>query len=115
MSGKSWMRRGRTNKRLRLAVRDGPLETFSIITTDPNELMQSIHIRMPVILPRADWSRWLGPADPAQPPTDILRPHPAEEMTAWKVKKDVGNVKDNDASLTEPCEPCADSTGLLFG
>ena len=32
-------------------------------------------------------------------------------MTAWKVKKDVGNVKNNDASLTEPCEPCADSTG----
>jgi putative SOS response-associated peptidase YedK len=92
-----------------------PLETFSIITTDPNELMHSIHTRMPVIVPRADWGRWLGPVDPAQPPTDILRPHPAEEMTAWKVKKDVGNVRNNDASLTEPCEPCADSTGSLFG
>jgi len=36
-------------------------------------------------------------------------------MAAWKVKKDVGNVKINDASLTEPCEPCADSTGSLLG
>jgi putative SOS response-associated peptidase YedK len=36
-------------------------ETFSIITTDPNRLMQSIHTRMPVILFEVDWSRWLGP------------------------------------------------------
>ncbi|WP_433969917.1 SOS response-associated peptidase family protein [Tunturiibacter gelidiferens] len=40
-----------------------PLETFSIITTDPNELMQSIHPRMPVIVPKADWSRWLDPVE----------------------------------------------------
>jgi len=66
--------------------------------------MQSIHTRMPVIVPRADWSRWLGAVDAEQPPTHILRPHPAEEMMAWKVRRDVGNVKNNDVSLTEPCE-----------
>jgi putative SOS response-associated peptidase YedK len=56
-----------------------PLETFSIITTDPNELMEPIHTRMPVIVPRADWSRWLGPVDPAQPATDLLRPHSSDD------------------------------------
>jgi len=91
-----------------------PPETFSIITTDPNELIQPIHTRMPVIVSRTDWGRWLGPVDPAQPPVDILRPHPAEEMTAWKVKEDVGNVKNNDVSLTEPCEPLHGFNSSLF-
>jgi putative SOS response-associated peptidase YedK len=102
-------------ERWRDPSQDVPLETFTIITTDPNELMQPIHTRMPVIVPRADWSRWLGPVDPDQPPIDLLRPHVAEEMTAWKVSKDVGNVRNNSPELLEPCEPCADETGSLFG
>jgi putative SOS response-associated peptidase YedK len=94
-----------------------PLETFSVITTEPNELMQPIHSRMPVILPRGDWSRWLERVDPARPPVDLLRPHAAEEMTAWRVKKDVGDVRNNRPDLAEPdepCEPCAGATGSLF-
>jgi len=70
-----------------------PLETFTIITTDPNALMEPLHDRMPVILPRSDYDRWLAPVDPAKPPVDLLRPHAAEEMTPWKVGKAVGNVQ----------------------
>lgn len=47
------------------------LETFTIITTDPNEVMQPIHTRMPVILRPEDYERWLAPVDPARPPTDL--------------------------------------------
>jgi putative SOS response-associated peptidase YedK len=32
----------------------------------------------------------------------LLRSYPAEGMTAWRVGKAVGNVKNNDASLIEP-------------
>jgi putative SOS response-associated peptidase YedK len=39
------------------------VRTFAIITTDSNELVGQIHDRMPVILHRADYERWLG-ADP---------------------------------------------------
>jgi putative SOS response-associated peptidase YedK len=35
------------------------LESFTIITTEPNELMRTIHRRMPVILHRHDKERWL--------------------------------------------------------
>jgi putative SOS response-associated peptidase YedK len=35
------------------------LETFTIVTTDPNELMRPIHNRMPVILCREDEEQWL--------------------------------------------------------
>jgi putative SOS response-associated peptidase YedK len=75
------------------------LETFTIITTDANELVQPMHERMPVILEPKDYERWLAPADPSHLPVDLLRPYPAEKMTAWKVDKRVGNVKNDDAEL----------------
>src|ERR1017187_789128 len=50
------------------------LRTYTILTTDSNELMEPIHNRMPVILHRQDYERWLAPADPSQLPVDLLRP-----------------------------------------
>jgi len=44
------------------------LRTYTILTTDPNELMEPIHNRMPVILHRKDYERWLAPTDPAHLP-----------------------------------------------
>jgi putative SOS response-associated peptidase YedK len=78
------------------------LETFTVITTAPNELMEPIHNRMPVILHRQDYARWLKPGDPANLPVDLLRPYPAEEMKAWPVGNDVGNVRNNRPELIEP-------------
>ena len=78
------------------------LRTYTILTTDPNELMEPIHNRMPVILHRQDYERWMAPTDPVHLPVDLLRPYPAEEMKAWKVGKAVGNTRNNDASLVEP-------------
>jgi putative SOS response-associated peptidase YedK len=98
-----------------------PLETFTILTTDPNELMEPIHNRMPVILEPCDYPRWLDPGglnsdglgseDLARPPVDLLRPLPAEKMIAWPVNDRVGNVRNNDSQLLEPFEPPAE---LLF-
>jgi len=78
------------------------LETFTILTTDPNELMAPIHNRMPVILEPKNYDRWLDHGDPARPPVDLLRPYPAEKMRAWPVNDRVGNVRNNDPSLLEP-------------
>ncbi|HTV53332.1 MAG TPA: SOS response-associated peptidase [Terriglobia bacterium] len=72
-----------------------PLETFTIITTGPNELTAPIHDRMPVILAPKDYERWMAPADPAQLPIDLLRPYDADQMKAWKVGAAVGNVHNN--------------------
>jgi putative SOS response-associated peptidase YedK len=84
-----------------------PLETFTILTTDPNPLMEPIHNRMPVILDPADYARWLEPGDPARPPVDLLRPFPAEEMLAWRVGDRVGNVRNNDPELMDALQPAA--------
>jgi putative SOS response-associated peptidase YedK len=78
------------------------LETYTIITTGPNELMEQLHNRMPVILHRQDYERWMAPADPAQLPVDLLRPFPADDMKAWRVSNDVGNVRNNRPDLCEP-------------
>ena len=75
------------------------LETYTIITTDPNELMVPLHNRMPVIVNRIDYDRWLAPAERSHLPVDLLRPYPADEMKAWKVSPRVGNVRNNEPDL----------------
>jgi putative SOS response-associated peptidase YedK len=82
-----------------------PLETFTILTTSPNEIMKPIHNRMPVILKPRDYARWLAPGDPAWPPVDLLRPFPAGKMLAWPVSGRVGNVRNNDLELLERIQP----------
>lgn len=75
------------------------LESYTILTTDANEILEPIHNRMPVILHRKDYERWLEPGDPARPPVDLLRPYPAEQMTVWEVASRVGNVRNDDPEL----------------
>jgi putative SOS response-associated peptidase YedK len=40
-------------------TQDGAMESCTIITTEPNELMVEIHNRMPVILQESDFDAWL--------------------------------------------------------
>ena len=78
---------------------EGELTSYTIMTTEPNELMAEIHDRMPVILVEDDHDRWLDlDADPA----DVLMPCPANWLEAYPVDKRVGNVRNNDSGLTEP-------------
>ena len=92
-----------------------PLETFTILTPDPNEVTEPFHNRMPVILEPKDYDRWLEHGDPARPPVDLFRPYPAERMQAWPVSDRVGNVRNNDPTLLEPVTPAdsADSPSLF--
>jgi putative SOS response-associated peptidase YedK len=64
----------------------GPLDTCTIITTTPNELIAELHDRMPVILSPARFEEWLEPA-PMSPERlqEVLAPHPSEEMEAYPV------------------------------
>jgi len=81
--------------------KDGePLESFTILTTDPNAILEPIHNRMPVILEPKDYARWMQPAESADRlPVDLLRPYPAEDMIAWPVADRVGNVRNDDPEL----------------
>jgi putative SOS response-associated peptidase YedK len=90
------------------------LLTFTVITTDPNEVVQPLHDRMPVIIREKDYDRWLQPGSPDRPPIDLLRPYDADKMTAWKVDKAVGSVKNDSPELIERSEPGPEPS-TLFG
>jgi putative SOS response-associated peptidase YedK len=61
------------------------LGTCCFLTTTPNELVQPIHARMPVILPPAAYAAWLDPGTPVPELKALLRPYPAGEMEATAV------------------------------
>jgi putative SOS response-associated peptidase YedK len=71
------------------------LQSFSIVTTEPNELTAEVHTRMPVILHARDYDRWLDRGETERPPVDLLRPYEAEAMTATPCNPLVGNVRNN--------------------
>ncbi len=81
-----------------------PVDSFAIITTDPNELAATVHNRMPVIVEPRDYTRWLTRADDEQPPIDLLRPCDADAMKAWTVTPAVGNVRNNESGLCSEWE-----------
>ena len=76
------------------------LLSYTIITTAPNELMRTLHDRMPVILKREDYERWLEPENKPEELIDLLRPYEGE-LEAYKVDKRVGRVRENDEGLLE--------------
>jgi putative SOS response-associated peptidase YedK len=77
------------------------LRTFSIITTSPNELIASIHNRMPVILARDAEKKWLQETD-ERTLLELLKPYPAEEMKAYKISSTVNSpAHDNPDILVE--------------
>ena len=63
---------------------DDTVQTFTIITGPPNELVEPIHNRMPVILPSDAWRRWLGEDEVSVDDLNgMLRPFPADLMCAY--------------------------------
>ncbi len=75
-------------------------KTYSIITTEPNKEMSSIHDRMPVILHPEDEASWLESSrvtrDSIEP---LLRPLEDGALEMYKVSTDVNTVKNNDEHL----------------
>jgi putative SOS response-associated peptidase YedK len=49
-------------------------EAFTMLTTEPGEDVKPYHNRQIVLLPPADWARWLDPAVPARELTKPLPP-----------------------------------------
>jgi putative SOS response-associated peptidase YedK len=76
------------------------LETFAIITTEPNSLMAPIHNRMPVIIPEEAYDRWLDPEETGDP--DLLVPYPEEELTAYPISTWVNSPAHDDERCIEP-------------
>lgn len=80
------------------------METFAIITVEPNELVARTthHDRMPLVVRRSDWQRWLEPCSDEQPPVDLLRPFDSELMKAWRSDAAINSVRNTGPELGAP-------------
>ena len=77
------------------------IHSFTIITTSPNGLMEQIHDRMPVILPREQEHRWIAPQpDPSL--VELLKPFPAGMMKAYPISKLVNSARNDAPHILEP-------------
>ncbi len=79
-----------------------PLQTCTIITVEPNELMAPIHNRMPAILERADEKLWLEAASKdVFALVRLLQPHPPDDLEAFPVSRAVNSPSSDSPSLIE--------------
>ncbi|MDX1377599.1 MAG: SOS response-associated peptidase [Anaerolineales bacterium] len=79
------------------------IKTCTIITTEPNDLMEPIHNRMPVILHTRDYAKWLD-ASPQTPDNllPLLKPYSAEAMSAYAVSTLVNKPSNDMPELVVP-------------
>ena len=75
---------------------EGPVESFTIITTDANEFMRPYHDRMPVILTPDAFDFWLS-----QGGKEVLRPCANDLLEVRRVSKRVNSPREDDAGLIE--------------
>ena len=79
------------------------LFTYTIITTEPNELIAKIHNRMPSILQPEHEDRWLSKVPlSAVDLKEILSPFPAENMSMYPVSPLVNSPDADDERIIKP-------------
>ena len=79
------------------------INSFAIITTTPNELLQKLpHHRSPVILDRDDEKHWLDIDLPLGDALSMLRPYPSDAMNAYPIDPAIKNPRAEGRQLIEP-------------
>jgi putative SOS response-associated peptidase YedK len=80
------------------------LRTCCIVTTEPNDVVSQIHDRMPVILPEAAYSAWLGEV-PASPDElkGFLKPYDGS-LVMWPVSPRMNKGDVNEREGLDPIE-----------
>ena len=79
-----------------------PIESFTVLTTEANELLAPLHDRMPVILEPEDYDVWLDPHTKPEGLKALLKSYPAAAMTMTPVSSRVNDPKNEGAECLEP-------------
>ncbi|HEY6058579.1 MAG TPA: SOS response-associated peptidase [Candidatus Limnocylindrales bacterium] len=85
--------------------RDGShvVRSFAIVTTAPNDLIATLHDRMPVLLAPTSWRRWLDTrAGDAQGLEELLEPSVSDELELVAVSTLVNDVRNEGPELLSP-------------
>ena len=83
-------------------------DRYLVLTCPPNELAVELHNRMPVIIDVADYDRWLSSE---VPPVDLLRPYPAEKMTAYEIGQQINRRGYDTPDIVDPVPAPNESRG----
>lgn len=86
----------------------GSRSCVTILTTEPSEVMEPIHDRMPVVLEKSAEDTWLT-ADPDERAA-LCRPYPGDDLDAYEISTRVNDPTNDDLSVIEPLEH--DQSGL---
>jgi putative SOS response-associated peptidase YedK len=78
------------------------LETFSIITTEPNELVARVHDRMPVAITNNMVGAWLSPETKPEVLKSFLAPYPSSQMKAIAVSGYVNKSSNRGEECMKP-------------
>lgn len=82
----------------------GPIEAFTILTTEPNEVVEPLHHRMAVVLDREEESTWLDGGNVA------FDPAPSEPFRSYPVSTAVNNPANDRPELIQPVEGTSGAT-----
>ena len=77
------------------------IRSFTIITTQANKLIQSIHQRMPVILPHHLEKEWLENTN-KKDLQKMLQAYDGAKMEVYEVSRHINNIDSKGAKLIEP-------------
>ncbi len=81
------------------------LYTCTILTTEPNDLLKSIHNRMPVILNEEAEKIWLNPkVTDIQVLKSVMKETESELMSYYEVSPYVNSARNNDITCIKPLE-----------
>ncbi len=80
------------------------VRTFTILTTTPNELVESVHNRMPVILLPENEKTWLSNDAETGDWLKVLNPYPADLMKVYAVSPKINSPSNDDPSVIEPAQ-----------
>ncbi len=83
------------------------IQSFTIITTEPNELIAQFHHRMAVILKPEEEAFWLEMKNKPADVLPLLRPYDGNDLEAFPVSRAVNSPSVNNPSLIEPLSESA--------
>jgi putative SOS response-associated peptidase YedK len=89
------------------------LPAVAILTCEPNTPLREIHNRMPVVLPRPAWGRWLDPDASADEVADLLVPCPDDYLSVRPVGTLVNDVANEGPALIQPAPDAAEEDPQL--